>query len=136
MSLVDTLSGADKAAAMTAIMVLVNSASSAFDEVPPAAPAGPSPERLVLIDLIRSEINHWEENELEGRLNRWAQEELDSDLKAVMDNWAENELGGKLADWARDELDLDAAIENWADSNLEDKIKDTLNDLEATVSFQ
>ena len=108
MLLVDTLSGADKAAAMTAIMVLVNSASSAFDEVPPAAPAGPSPERLALIDLIRSEI----------------------------ENWANDELEGKLADWARDELDLDAAVENWADSNLEEKIKDTLNDLEATVSFQ
>ena len=107
MSLVDTLSGADKAAAMTAIMVLVNSASSAFDEVPPAAPAGPSPERLVLIDLIRSEINHWEENELEGRLNRWAQ----------------------------NELDLDAAIENWMDGNIEDKIQDALGGIEATVSF-
>ena len=108
MSIVNTLSGADKAAAMTAIMVLVNSASSAFDEVPAAAPAGPSPERLALIDLIRSEI----------------------------ENWAENELEGKMTDWAQNELDLDSAVENWADSNLEDKIKDTLNDLEATVSFQ
>jgi len=108
MSLVDTLSGSDKAAAMTAIMVLVNSASSAFDEVPPAAPAGPSPERLALIDLIRGEI----------------------------ESWAENELEQKMTDWAQSELDLDAAVENWADSNMEDKIRETINDMEATVSFR
>jgi len=108
MSLVDTLSGADKAAAMTAIMVLVNSASSAFDEVPAAAPAGPSPERLALIDLIRSEI----------------------------ENWANDELEGKLTDWAQSELDLDAAVENWADSNMEDKIQEALGGMEATVSFR
>jgi hypothetical protein len=108
MSLVDTLSGSDKAAAMTAIMVLVNSASSAFDEVPPAAPAGPSPERLALIDLIRGEI----------------------------ENWASEELEGKMTDWAQSELDLDAAVENWADSNMEDKIRETINDMEATVSFR
>ena len=108
MSLVDTLSGADKAAAMTAIMVLVNSASSAFDELPAAAPAGPSPERLVLIDLIRSEI----------------------------ENWANDELEGKMTDWAQNELDLDAAVENWADSNMEDKIQEALGNMEATVSFR
>lgn len=108
MSLVDTLSGSDKAAAMTAIMVLINSASSAFDEVPPAAPAGPSPERLALIDLIRGEI----------------------------ESWAENELEQKMTDWAQSELDLDAAVENWADSNMEDKIRETINDMEATVSFR
>ena len=107
-ALINAMSGADRAAATTAIMVLVNTAAEAFDKVPAAAPAGPSPERLVLIDLIRSEI----------------------------ENWAENELEGKMTDWAQSELDLDAAVENWADSNLEDKIKDTLNDLEATVSFR
>jgi hypothetical protein len=108
MSLVDTLQGSDKAAAMTAIMVLVNTASSAFDAVPPAAPAGPSPERLALIDLIRGEI----------------------------ESWASEELEGKMTDWAQSELDLDAAVENWADSNMEDKIRETINDMEATVSFR
>lgn len=107
-ALINAMSGADRAAATTAIMVLVNTAAEAFDKVPAAAPAGPSPERLVLIELIRSEINHWEENELEGRLNRWAQ----------------------------DELDLDAAIESWADSNMEDKIQEALGGMEATVSFR
>jgi hypothetical protein len=108
MSLIDTLHGNDKVAAMTAIMVLINSASSAFDEVPAAAPAGPSPERLALIDLIRGEI----------------------------ESWAENELEQKMTDWAQSELDLDAAVENWADSNMEDKIRETINDMEATVSFR
>ena len=106
-ALFNTLPADSKAATMTAIMVLINTAADAFDKVPAAVPAGPSPERLVLIDLIRSEINHWEENELEGRLNRWAQ----------------------------NELDLDAAIENWMDGNIEDKIQDALGGIEATVSF-
>lgn len=112
MSIVNTLSGADKAAAMTAIMVLVNSASSAFDEVPPAVPAGPSPERLALIDLIRGEIENWADGDLDDRIESWTSNNLDLDSAA------------------------ETAAENWLDSNLDDKIKDTLNDLEATVSFQ
>ena len=108
MSLIDTLHGNDKVAAMTAIMVLVNSASSAFDEVPAAAPAGPSPERLALIDLIRGEI----------------------------ENWASEELEGKMTDWAQSELDIDQNIENWADNNLDDKIQDAIGNMEATVSFR
>jgi len=108
MSLVDTLQGSDKAAAMTAIMVLVNTASSAFDAVPAAAPAGPSPERLALVDLIRAEI----------------------------ENWASEELEGKMTDWAQNELDIDQNIENWADNNLDDKIQDAIGNMEATVSFR
>jgi hypothetical protein len=89
-------------------MVLINTAAAEFDKVPAAAPAGPSPERLALIDLIRGEI----------------------------ENWASEELEGKMTDWAQSELDLDAAVENWADSNMEDKIRETINDMEATVSFR
>jgi len=111
MSLIDTLHGNDKVAAMTAIMVLINSASSAFDEVPAAVPAGPSPERLVLMELIDQRIG-------EHKLLR------------------EDDLEGKLADWARDELDIAQSIENWADDNLDDKIQDAIGNMEATVSFR
>ena len=57
MSLVDTLSGSDKVAATTAVMVLVNAAAAAFDA------REPSPEKLVLLDLIRSEIDKWADDE-------------------------------------------------------------------------
>jgi len=87
-SLVDTLSGADQVAATTAIMVLVNAAATAFDR-----PA-PSPEKIVLLDLIRSEI----------------------------DKRAEDELEGKLASWASNELDIESNIDQWIDDNLEDRI--------------
>ena len=88
MSLVDTLSGSDKVAATTAVMVLVNAAAAAFDA------REPSPEKLVLLDLIRSEI----------------------------DKWAEDELEGKLASWASNELDIESSIDQWMDDNLEDRI--------------
>ena len=87
-SLVDTLSGADQVAATTAIMVLVNAAATAFDR-----PA-PSPEKIVLLDLIRSEI----------------------------DKWAENDLEEKFVRWAHDELDIESTIDSWIDDNLEDRI--------------
>ena len=102
MSLVDTLSGADKVAATTAVMVLVNAAAAAFEA------REPSPEKIMLLGLIRSEIDQWEENELEGRLNRWAQ----------------------------NELDIESSIDNWMSDNLDDKIKESLGDMEATVSFR
>lgn len=88
MSLVDTLSGSDKVAATTAVMVLVNAAAAAFDA------REPSPEKLVLLDLIRSEI----------------------------DKWADDDLEGKLASWASNELDIESSIDQWMDDNLEDRI--------------
>ena len=88
MSLVDTLSGSDKVAATTAVMVLVNAAAAAFDA------REPSPEKLVLLDLIRSEI----------------------------DKWADDELEGKLASWASNELDIESSLDQWMDDNLEDRI--------------
>jgi len=100
MSLVDTLSGADKAAAMTALMVLVNSAAAAFDD------RGPSPEKIALLDLIRGEIDKWAEDELEGKLA----------------SWAEDELEGKFASWASNELDIESTMDQWMDDNLENRI--------------
>lgn len=88
MSLVDTLSGSDKVAATTAVMVLVNAAAAAFDA------REPSPEKLVLLDLIRSEINQW----------------------------ADDDLQDKLASWAQDELDIESSIDSWMDDNLDDRI--------------
>ena len=88
MTLVNTLSVSDKVAATTAVMVLVNAAAAAFDA------REPSPEKLVLLDLIRSEI----------------------------DKWAEDDLQDKLASWASNELDIESSIDQWMDDNLEDRI--------------
>jgi len=107
-TLINSLPSDYRAATMTAIMVLINTAAAEFDKVPPAAPAGPSPERLVLVELIRAEI----------------------------ENWASEELEGKMTDWAQSELDIDQNIENWADNNLDDKIQDAIGNMEATVSFR
>jgi hypothetical protein len=89
MSLVDTLSGADKVAATTAVMVLVNAAAAAFDD------RGSSPEKIMLLSLIRSEIDQWEENELEGRLNRWASNELD--IESSIDQWMDDNLEDRIS---------------------------------------
>jgi hypothetical protein len=88
MSLLDTLSDANKVTALTALMVLVNSAAAAFEA------REPSPEKIMLLDLIRSEI----------------------------DKWADDELEGKLASWASNELDIESSIDQWMDDNLEDRI--------------
>jgi len=91
LSVINTLSNEDRIAAMTAVMVLVNTAAEAFDKI---QAAGPSPEKIVLLDLIRSEIDRWSEDELEG----------------------------KLASWASNELDIESSIDQWMDDNLEDRI--------------
>jgi hypothetical protein len=88
LSLVDTLSGADKAAAMTALMVLVNSAAAAFDD------RGPSPEKIALLDLIRGEIDRWAEDELEGKLASWASNELD--MESNIDQWMDDNLEDRI----------------------------------------
>ena len=81
--------GLNPAAAMTALMVLVNSAAAAFDD------RGPSPEKIALLDLIRGEIDKWAEDELEGKLASWASNELD--IESSIDQWMDDNLEDRIS---------------------------------------
>ena len=89
-----------QAHAMTALMVVVNTAAGAFDQA-----QGPSPEKLAIVDLIRSEI----------------------------DGWMSSHLDDRMDDWANNQLDIDHSIEQWMDTNLEEKVSEAIDNLDLVV---
>jgi len=111
--IISTFEGADRAAALTAIMVLVNTSAKLWPEAPAQVdtPEAPAPLDVTVTDrllqLIRSEINAWAEDNFDRHADEW------------LDHHA----------------DLDEKIETWVENNLdiEDEIKDVLR--EATVNI-
>ena len=114
--LVSAMPDEAKAAANTAIMVLVNTAATAFDQA-----RGPSPERLALIELIDERINA-----------RLAVEFKEQDnLDQVIEDWFnENiDIEDKINDWMSNNFDVtdynfNDAVSEWMSDNLDDKIAD------------
>lgn len=132
--IINTLDGADKAAALTAMMVLVNTAAKLWPEAPVAeAPAfdldtriaalasrvvvleqslasiAPGPTPLELTDLIQSEIN----------------------------TWADDSFNDLVDDWLRNHADIGQEVETWMENNfdLENEVREVLSSANLSISF-
>lgn len=110
--LVSAMPDEAKAAANTAIMVLVNTAANAFDQA-----RGSSPERLALIELIDERISAAmkQETSIEDQIEEWFNENID--------------IEDKINDWMSDNFDVtdynfNDAVSEWMNDNLADKISD------------
>ena len=90
------LVGSDRAAAMTAVMVLVNTAAKLWP-----APVQADPARALLADMVRQMV-----------------EEAVGDLDSKMDAWAQNSLvfedacDSRVERWIENELDISDQIES------------------------
>lgn len=102
----------DKAAAMTALMVVVNTAANAFDQA-----RGPSPEKLAIIELIDSRINEHllREGDMDQKINDWFDNNVDIDDR--INNWMSDNFD--LSDY-----NVGDAITDWMGDNLADKVQD------------
>lgn len=110
-----------QAHAMTALMVVVNTAANAFDQA-----RGPSPERLALIELIDQRISDLKlvrSDEVDTKISDWIESNLD--INDVIDDWMNNNFD--ITDH-EDNIDWDAQL----DSRLQDKI----NDLDLVVRIR
>lgn len=103
---VDELAAAssDAVAVQTAARVLLNTAANAFDQA-----AGPSPEKLAVLDLIRTEIENWASSNFDSRVEDW----IDSNL----------DINEKVQDYFNDNIDVDHSISEWMDDNLSDRMQ-------------
>jgi hypothetical protein len=110
--LVSAMPDEAKAAANTAIMVLVNTAATAFDQA-----RGPSPERLALIELIDERIKASSSN-IDQQISDWIDANLDVD--------------NQISEWLSDNFDVndynvddvvDDKIKEWASDNLADEVE-------------
>jgi hypothetical protein len=103
-----------QAHAMTAVMVVLNTAANAFDQA-----RGPSPEKLALLDLIRNEIDNWASSTFDSRVESWVEDNLD--------------ISEKIQDHYTDNVDIDNSIVEWMNEYLESHIHDTINNIDLVV---
>ena len=111
--LVSAMPDEAKAAANTAIMVLVNTAATAFDQA-----RGPSPERLALIELIDQRIDEHKlirEDQVDDKISQWMDD--NHDIDDSMSEWMSNNFD--LHDYH-----IDDVLNSWMENNLDDKIAD------------
>ena len=117
--LVSAMPDEAKAAANTAIMVLVNTAATAFDQA-----RGPSPERLALIELIdeRIKATSWDKFVLEENINDKISDWMDSnvDHDHLINEWMSDNFD--VTDYNVDDV-VDDKISEWASDNLADEVE-------------
>lgn len=117
--LVSAMPDEAKAAANTAIMVLVNTAATAFDQA-----RGPSPERLALIELIDERIaaTSWDKFVLEENINDKISDWMDSnvDHDHLINEWMSDNFD--VTDYNVDDV-VDDKISEWASDNLADEVE-------------
>lgn len=79
--MIQAMANEDRPAAMTAVMLVVNTAANAFDQA-----RGPSPEKLAILDLIRSEIENWASSSLDDHIEGWMDNNLETKVSDAIDN--------------------------------------------------
>jgi hypothetical protein len=115
----------DKAAAMTALMVVVNTAANAFDQA-----TGPSPEKLAVEDMVRQII----QRELEQHIGNFDQR---------VSHWFDNyvDVDDRISHWMSDNFDIndynvdavDEKITDWMNEYLESHIGEAINNMDLVV---
>jgi hypothetical protein len=103
-----SLVGSDRAAAMTAVMVLVNTAAKLWPQ-----PVQADPARALLADMVRQTV-----------------EEAVGDLDSKMDAWVQNSLAFEDA--------CDSRVERWAENELDisDQIEETIKEMDLVVKVR
>lgn len=106
-----------RAHATTLTMVLINTAANAFDQA-----LGPSPEKLAVLDLIRTEIENWASSNFDSRVEDWVDSNLD--------------ISEKIQDHMNDNVDIDNSISEWMNEYLESHVSEVINQIELVVKVR
>jgi hypothetical protein len=117
----------DKAAAMTALMVVVNTAANAFDQA-----TGPSPEKLALIELIDSRIEASAaglQDKVDDIIKEWVANNLDIDDQ--ISTWMSDNFD--VTDYNVDAIDIDEKVTDWMNEYLESHIGEAINNMDLVV---
>jgi hypothetical protein len=113
----------DKAAAMTALMVVVNTAANAFDQA-----QGPSPEKLALIELIDSRIEA-SAADIDQKISDWFDNNVDVDDR--ISSWMSDNFD--VTDYNVDAIDIDEKVTDWMNEYLESHIGEAINNMDLVV---
>ena len=111
--------------AMTALMVVVNTAANAFTQA-----TGPSPVQEVASAWIRDLVAQEIDKHATG---------LQDKVGELVTEWIDGNLDGKLDDWANNSLAFEDAcdnrVERWIENNLDlsDQIESAITDMDLVV---
>jgi len=136
-SVLNGLTGGDKAAAWTAIMILVNTASKLWPE--PGQVEAPASD-LTEAALLRERIVRLEQR-LGGADFFLTEAALDQRIETVVEarlqGWTEENFNERADQWLTDHADLDNEIERWIENNLdvEDAVQDVLRNASLRINF-
>ena len=134
--LIGTLDGANKAAAWTALMVLVNTAAKLWPEEPAqsvpvildatalaaihnriaavegalysTARVGWTPDELA--QLVDSQISGWADANFNSRADSWAEENLSGSLDNQIEEWIDDHLDDRIERWTENNLDIEEEV--------------------------
>jgi hypothetical protein len=136
MEVVNTFDGANKAAAWTALMVVVNTAAKLWPEAP--APVAPDQlgERIAALDArlaVLEAAPPATPEDMAKAVESWADDNIDRHIE----NWADTYLDDRMESWASDNLDLDDRVETWMENNLdiENEVRKTLRNASLSIEF-
>ncbi len=124
----------NKAYALTALMVVVNTAAKLWPEAPAQV------ADLSDLGALRSRIAAIEER-LGGADFFLSEEALDQRIETVVEErlqgWTEENFNERADQWLNEEADLDDKIENWIENNLdvEDAVQDVLRNASLRINF-
>lgn len=127
-----------QAHAMTAIMVVINTASNAW-----AQSQGPSPAQEIastwIRDLVAQEIDRHAQG-LQDKVGELVSEWVETNMDGKLDEWVNNSISfedacdNRIDRWIDNNLDVSSQVENVvSDMDLSEKIESTINDLDLVV---
>lgn len=122
-SLLETLTGSDRAAATTALMVVINTAHNAWA-------AQPTPAQEIAAAWVRDLVAQEIDKHAQGMQDK---------VGDLVSEWLDENLDGKADEWARNSLSfddlVDDRVERWINNNLDldDQVRETINDLDLVV---
>jgi len=96
---IQRINESDRAHAMTALMVVINTAANAFDQA-----QGPSPEKLAVQDMVRTLVDQQlakSEDRISQAIDDWMSDNLESRVEEALDN----QLDDRINDWMNDNLE-------------------------------
>ena len=138
-ALVLTLPNEHRAAVMTALMVVVNTAAKVWPEAPAQVADEPLAVRLSLV-----------QSDLDTRLAALASRVVDLEqsrppvtevvvqvIQSEIEAWADEKFNDRADEWLNDHADLDHEIERWMEFNLniEDAVREVLGNATLSISL-
>lgn len=131
MELVNTLDAPDRVAALTALMVVVNTAAKVWPETPVSIPAPGAVELEMRLEALASrvvELEHSKPTVTDAAVQV---------IRAQIREWADDNFNDFADDWLRNHADLDNEIENWMENNMdiENEVREVLSSANLSITF-